>query len=240
MATGLKLEHIHFKFSAQSPEFFNDLNATFEQGKLHFIRGVNGAGKSTLFRLIQGILDQDEIATGTIFIGDKEYALHRNHHYKNRSDDIKIVHQKFDLMLADHLSFSQNLQLANMPRYPRLQGLPSHQLLPNFVQRFGIDMTKPVYLLSGGQRQILSILMALQKPISVLLLDEPTAALDTKNSQMVMAFLHHLLQSTKLTILAICHDKELVSTYAQDGYFEFSIDDRTMERSLAFNKTIKN
>lgn len=234
MNSGLTIENLSFKFTAQSPEFFKDINVTFDQGKLHFVRGPNGAGKSTLFRLVQGTLDQHEVATGNVYVGTKQYHFVPGTHQKRRVNEIKVVHQKFDLMLADQLSFTQNLQLANMPMYPGLQALPMYQQLPDFVQRFGIDMAKPVYLLSGGQRQILSILMALQKPVSVLLLDEPTAALDDKNSQMVMVFLHHLLQSAGLTILIICHDKELVTRYAQDGYFEFSIDDRTMLRTLGY------
>jgi ABC-type lipoprotein export system ATPase subunit len=236
MNIGLKLENVSFKFTAQSHEFFKNINVTFDQGKLHFVRGPNGAGKSTLFRLVQGTLDQHEIATGNVYVGSKKYHYVPGKNQKTRIHEIKVVHQKFDLMLADQLSFTQNLQLANMSIYPGLQALPAHQQLPDFVQRFGIDMAKPVYLLSGGQRQILSILMALQKPVSVLLLDEPTAALDDKNSQMVMAFLHHLLQSAGLTILIICHDRELVTTHAQDGYFELSINDQTMLRTLGYVK----
>jgi ABC-type lipoprotein export system ATPase subunit len=88
-------------------------------------------------------------------------------------------------------------------------------------------------MLSGGQRQILAILMALQKSASILLLDEPTAALDDKNSSMVMSFLNELLATDKnLTVLIICHDKELVDTYAHSQYHQIEVHDdntRTIE-----------
>src|SRR5581483_218231 len=83
-----------------------------------------------------------------------------------------------------------------------------------------IDMTTPAHLLSGGQRQILAIMMALQKPTRVLLLDEPTAALDNDNAQQVMAFLENITAELNLITLIICHDKELVVTYGHHSCYE--------------------
>ena len=74
--------------------------------------------------------------------------------------------------------------------------------------------------------------MSLQKPTRVLLLDEPTAALDDKNAKMVMGFLETLLQSTDLTILIICHDKELVEKYAHDYYFEIKVHEKNNHRTI--------
>ena len=81
---------------------------------------------------------------------------------------------------------------------------------PDFLKEFNIPLNVPVENLSGGQRQILSILMCLQKPTSILLLDEPTAALDTKNAQLVMSLLKTLQQEKNMLILMICHDPELL------------------------------
>ena len=231
---GLKIQNVQFRFTKQSPDFFKDLSVAFEAGKIHFVRGPNGAGKSTLFRLVQGKIDTSEVASGTISVGEKQYQFRPGS--VPHVDEIKMVQQKFDLMLADQLSFAHNLQLANMSEYPRLSPLPEHQPLPAFVNRFGINMQTPVYLLSGGQRQILSILMALQKPARVLLLDEPTAALDDKNSKMVMDFLFELIGTLGLTILIICHDKELVDTYAPEGYFEFSINPGSGQRLISLKQ----
>lgn len=80
------------------------------------------------------------------------------------------------------------------------------------VDRFHIDRKKPVHLLSGGQRQILALLMVLQTPIDYLLLDEPTATLDEENAEMVFEFLQGLTQEG-LTIFVVCHDKDLVERF---------------------------
>ncbi len=230
----LNMQHLSFKFASQSHYFLHDVSMELEVGKLYFLRGENGAGKSTLIRLLQGCVDPGEQASGTIEIKGKQVKF----------DDlatgatsmvfhqVSMVPQKFDEMLANKLSFEQNLSLASMGSYPSLKGLPLHKIIPGFVERFKIDTSKPVYLLSGGQRQVLSILMALQKNASILLLDEPTAALDEQNAAMVMNFLAELVAATGLTVLIICHDKELVTRYAQHGYFELTVNRETGQRGL--------
>ena len=62
---------------------------------------------------------------------------------------------------------------------------------------------------SGGQRQILSLMMVLQREFDVLLLDEPTATLDEQNARMVFDFLHTLAEA-QITLLVVCHDPELL------------------------------
>ncbi len=175
----------------------------------------------------------DEFIQSTVQFQGSTYHIDDPYSYdKNITSQIKMVVQKFDLMLADQFSFKQNLQLASLPEHPFLAPLPNHQPLPSLIERFGIDFEKPVYLLSGGQRQILAILMALQKPTKILLLDEPTAALDEKNATMVMEFLKALISSISLTILIICHDKELVKRYAKNYFYEIDVDESTGQRTI--------
>lgn len=232
----LKIEHLNFKFNKNSAYFFTDLNLILETGKCYFLRGENGAGKSTLLRLLQGNIDPHEQVHGNIEIASHKASFNQlspqTHMLLNTT--ISLVPQKFDDMLANQLSFTQNLQLANMSQYPDLTKLPAHKNIPDFIKRFNIDMNKPVHLLSGGQRQILAILMALQKNSSILLLDEPTAALDEQNAAMIMNFLTMLVTSQKLTVLIICHDKDLVTRYAQHGYFNLTLNKETDVRSLDF------
>ncbi len=230
----LKVDHLYFKFHEEDSCFFHDFSFTIELGKLYFIRGQNGAGKSTLLRLLQGHIESQEQVRGMIEIDGYQIGFNGTSQATSTYafKAITMVPQKFDEMLADQLSFNQNLCLATMSRYPGLKGLPGHQAIPDFAQRFNIDMDKPVHVLSGGQRQVLAILMALQKNASVLLLDEPTAALDEKNAEMVMQFLSELVQLTKLAVVIICHDKELVLRYAKHGYFEIMVDRESSRRTL--------
>jgi len=211
----LKLNNVNFKFDKSGACFFNNLSASFNRGKINFIQGANGSGKSTLFRILQGKLSSNEFLKGDFCLDEK---------YDNISHRIAMVQQKFDVMLADKFSFSENLKFANISRYPSLKFLPNHKDVEEFLKQFSIDKNKTVNLLSGGQRQILAILMVLQKMPKVLLLDEPTSALDVENSKMVMDFINDLVKTTNIIVIMICHDKELVESYCNSEYYHLGHD----------------
>ncbi len=234
MEAFFRVHDLSFSFDASSKElFFKEINCSFKKNSLNFIRGKNGAGKSTLFRLLQGKLERNEFLKGTIIMDEKVYQLELADHRTRLKRTIRLAPQKFDGMLADQFNFIENLQLASMPHFPQLEQFHAHITIPHLVDRFGINYTVPVGMLSGGQRQILAILMALQKFAPILLLDEPTAALDDKNASMVMTFLAELLKAdTSLTVLIICHDKELVERYADKHYHQIEVHEdntRTIE-----------
>ena len=185
----IQLKNVSFVFDKQSKPFFKNLSIAFESAKLHFLTGKNGVGKSTLFRLLQ-----------------------------QNVQGACVVQQNINPMLADQFSFIENVRLAAMKKNPSLQPLPQAKIFPELRARFGIDMDTPVGLLSGGQRQILAIVMIVQKPCELLLLDEPTAALDEQNAVLVMQFLQELIATTGLTVIAICHDLDLVRQYSTMRY----------------------
>ena len=222
----LKIIDLTFSFPEIPTPLIEGWSLSFEQNKLHFIRGKNGAGKSTLFRTIRGHIYNGESVHGDVVVDGIRYSLNNEDHRRQLSHTIRLVAQKFDRMLADQFSFTQNLQLATMPHYPHLATFTENYRIPDLIKRFGINFDVPAGNLSGGQRQILAILMALQKPTSILLLDEPTAALDNKNGAMVMSFIQELLSVNKaLTILVICHDRELVEQYADKEYHQIDVTD---------------
>jgi len=112
-------------------------------------------------------------------------------------------------MLAPHLNVKENLAYAQIHTTPSFfKFLPSVEL-PELLQTFAISENTPVGKLSGGQRQIIAITMALQKDTKLLLLDEPTATLDPENSALVMKFLTKLITKQNITIVIICHDPSL-------------------------------
>ncbi len=210
------LRNVYFSFVPGGKQFFQDLSIDFKVGRINFICGKNGMGKSTLLKILSGNTKSHEVQ-GIFKINDEDYDLKR---IDNTLPEVGIVSQNFNTMLVDSYSFHENLQFALLAHYPSLRNLPQALPLPAFVEKYGINFGMPINLLSGGQRQILSILMVLQRSPQVLLLDEPTAALDEENAIIVMDFLEDLCKQENITIIAIIHHLDLVKKYADSTYFE--------------------
>ena len=206
---GLFVQHMSFIFPQQKQFFFKDVSLHCLPGKLNFLQGKNGSGKSTFFNILQGATAHNARLTGDFMIDGQ----------KMKAQDVTIVVQDIDEMIAPQFSVKQNMQCVNLFRHPGLQDLPEAQNL-SVLQEFNIDSNKRIDELSGGQKQILAIVMASQKPTKLLLLDEPTAALDPKNAHVVMECIQKLAQDLGITVLIISHDQELVATYAPGYYFE--------------------
>jgi energy-coupling factor transporter ATP-binding protein EcfA2 len=223
------LENVSFKFDQELSYFFYKMNVAFEEGKINFIQGRNGIGKSTLFRIMQGEIEYPEYIEGSVAINSEKYFFKKD--ASLLSNSIGLVEQNVTTMIADQLSFEHNLRMASMGYFPSLKFLKKVKSLPDFVAQFGIDYHKQVHLLSGGQKQILAILMMLQKTKKVLLLDEPTAALDDKNAQQVFSFLSEIATKTSTIVVVISHDTEIVKQYAHKNYYEMVRQD-TGERLL--------
>jgi ABC-type lipoprotein export system ATPase subunit len=93
---------------------------------------------------------------------------------------------------------------------------------------FELPLDKPVYQLSGGQKQLLAILMLLQKPTELLLLDEPTAALDPQRSTQLMQFLKTVAHERDIPVVMISHDQEITSD--ADAIYELRIESDNVRR----------
>jgi len=217
----MKIQNLSFSFAGMQKPFFDDISISFDSKHIHFIQGKNGVGKSTLFSILQGTIDPQQNFLGTIEIDSVTYVSTTKKRNLSYAHNVKTVQQKFDTMIASNFTFKENLSLAAMPYLPKLAPLAAANI--DFLQTTQTiseqDLDRQSYLLSGGQRQILAIMMALQKHPRVLLLDEPTAALDEENASLVMQFLSHLCKTHTITIIIICHDKDLVTSYATDFYF---------------------
>jgi len=212
----LLLHNINFKFNQHDQPFFHDAHVEFKAGLLYFIQGKNGVGKSTFFSLLQGTTPRNAILTGVIILNETEFIIKNNRLDHKITSHVKTVIQDINKMIVNAMTIEENLRLAHLPKYPRLFPLTHTINLSTIMKDFGIDqLHQTVQKLSGGQKQILAIIMALQKTTKILLLDEPTAALDEKNTHMVIQFLTQLAKTLDLIIIIITHDKELTSTYGQ-------------------------
>ncbi len=187
----MKIKNLTFRHSTTTPYFFHDLSFELEEGKIHALHGKNGMGKSVLLHILQ-----------------------------QREKRCVLMNQQFDQTVVGPYTFLENLEFGLLPRLPsffrrrKLSEVPSY--FSKLIQRFQIDLTIPVEKLSGGQRQILALLMKLQRLPEVLLLDEPTATLDEQNATMVFEFLQAL---KGITMLVVCHDQELIRKYATGKHF---------------------
>lgn len=213
------INHLSFKFDAKSTEyFFKNIAIEFAAHTVHFIQGDNGIGKSTLFNILQGKTNKSMLLDASFSLDGIIFKTHNNSLPQSYTQQVHTVQQNYDAMLANQFTFMENLKLAKLPSYPRLCSLPEATIF-DLIASMKIDIEKPAYLLSGGQRQLLAILMALQKPTKLLLLDEPTATLDKKNAQIVITCLYALSKQLQVTMIIICHDKELIEKHAQGKSF---------------------
>lgn len=179
------------------------------------VLGGNGAGKSTLFNVIAGTLP---LTSGKIFIKDQEVTKWPA---QKRAKYLARVFQDPKMGTAPRMTVAENLLIAlyrGQTRHLIPRQLDRHK--PNFLKLItqtgnGLEkhLDTPTGLLSGGQRQALSLLMATIKRPDLLLLDEHTAALDPKTSQSLMTLTQQFVEEDQLTTLMITHQLEDAMVY---------------------------
>ncbi len=184
------------------------INLQVAKGDFITVIGSNGAGKSTLLNCLAGSCAID---SGQIRIDEQEVTRWPEH---QRATLISRVFQDPLLGTCAALSIEQNLALAN--RRGRRHGLgkgvkrSDRELFRQQLAQLGLGLEErlkdPVGLLSGGQRQALTLLMATLVKPKILLLDEHTAALDPKTAQQVLELTQQLISEQQLTALMVTHN----------------------------------
>ena len=185
-----------------------DIDFTIEDGDFITVIGGNGAGKSTLLNVIAGVYMPEK---GSVLLDGKDVTRLPEH---RRAKYLGRVFQDPMMGTAASMEIQENMALAN--RRGKLRGLGwgvTKKEKAFFKQKLeflglGLEdrMTAKVGLLSGGQRQALTLLMATLKKPELLLLDEHTAALDPKTAARVLDVTEELTSGEKLTTLMITHN----------------------------------
>lgn len=186
----------------------NGLNLTLEDGDFVTIIGGNGAGKSTTLNLIAGAIPADQ---GTIRLDGVDLTRLPEH---KRAKYLGRVFQDPMMGTAATMQIDENLALAarrGAGRTLRIgitkkENAEYHELLKTLGLGLEDRMTSKVGLLSGGQRQAVTLLMATLKKPKLLLLDEHTAALDPKTAAKVLEISNKIVQENHLTTLMITHN----------------------------------
>ena len=186
----------------------NDLSFTLNDGDFVTVIGGNGAGKSTLLNAVAGVWAVD---SGSISIDGRDLTHMPEH---KRARYIGRVFQDPMQGTAATMQIEENLALAARRGQPRglkwgitaLERADYRELLKTLDLGLEDRLTAKVGLLSGGQRQALTLLMASLKQPKLLLLDEHTAALDPKTADKVLALSDQIVQENNLTTLMITHN----------------------------------
>lgn len=204
----LKLNHISKTFNpgtVNEKTALRDLSLQLAPGEFATIIGSNGAGKSTLFNAIAGSFYVD---SGSVVVSGQDITFMPEY---RRAKHIGRLFQDPLAGTAPGMTIEENLALAAG------QGGWFSSLNKADRERFrsrlalldmGLEdrMKQPVGLLSGGQRQALTLLMSTMNPPWLLLLDEHTAALDPNTAEKVLALTHQITQEDHITTLMITHN----------------------------------
>ena len=211
MATLLKIEDIHKTFEAgtvNENHVLKGLDLTVEEGDFISVIGGNGADKSTLMNILAGGLQVDQ---GEILLEGKSI---KQTSVRKRAKDIARVFQDPKMGTASRLTIEENMAIAKKRGARR--GLSwgvkekDREEFKTALKELNIGLENRLKVdtqyLSGGQRQALTLVMAALVKPKLLLLDEHTAALDPKTSEMVMELTQKIVESHDLTTLMITHD----------------------------------
>lgn len=187
-----------------------DINLHLAPSEFVTVIGSNGAGKSTLLNVVAGSLKPD---TGTVTIAGRNVTKLNDY---QRAKYIGRVFQNPSLGTAPHMSIEENLSIAWERGKRRTLGLGVtkskrkmyREQLATLHQELDDRLKDWVGLLSGGQRQSLSLLMATFTGPDILLLDEHTAALDPQRAAVVTELTGELVAEHQLTTLMVTHNME--------------------------------
>lgn len=211
MAEMLKLDNIHKTFNPGTINekiALNGVNLTLNEGDFVTVIGGNGAGKSTTLNAIAGVWPID---SGKIYIGGDDVTKLSEH---KRAKYLGRVFQDPMTGTATTMSIEENMAIA--ARRGEKRGLSwgiTHQERETYREMLktldlGLEdrLTSKVGLLSGGQRQAITLLMASIKKPKLLLLDEHTAALDPKTAAKVLEISDKIIAENHLTAMMVTHN----------------------------------
>lgn len=187
-----------------------DLSLKLEDGDFVTVIGGNGAGKSTLLNMIAGVYPVD---CGHIILDGKDISLlpeHKRAALIGRVFQDPLMGTASDMMIEENLALAKRRGQKRTLRWGVLG--EEREEYKKQLARLGLGLeerlTSKVGLLSGGQRQAITLLMSTLKKPSLLLLDEHTAALDPLTAKKVLDLTQELVNEEKLTTLMITHNMQ--------------------------------
>lgn len=212
----LKIQNIEKYYGNKSnlTKALSQLSLDVYKGEFVAIMGASGSGKTTLLNCVSTI---DRVTSGHIYVGDTDITkLKGNELNRFRREELGFIFQDFNLL--DTLTAYENIALALS-----IQGV-SHKKIDRRIQALARELriqdvlNKFPYQMSGGQKQRVASVRALITNPKMILADEPTGALDSHSSQMLLDSFKHLNEDLETTILMVTHDV-LSASYASRVVF---------------------
>ncbi len=206
----LEMRNISKSFSGV--KVLREVNFTVERGEIHAICGENGAGKSTLMKVLSGVYPHGDYEGDIIF---EDEAMQFANIKDSESVGIGIIHQ--ELALVPYLSIAENIFLGTevAGRFGIIDWQKVNTEATKLLARVGLDenVTTPVSQLGVGKQQLIEIAKALSRQVKLLILDEPTAALNDNDSENLLSLMRHL-KGQGVTLIMISHKLNEIAAIA--------------------------
>lgn len=200
----LRLEHIQKFYGNQGnlTKAISDISFSVNSGEFVGIMGASGSGKTTLLNCISTI---DTVSAGHIYLDGADVTEIREKELARfRRENLGFVFQDFNLL--DTLTISENIALAlTINKVPELQIAGKVQEMAQSLNIIDI-LDKYPYQVSGGQKQRCACARAIINNPKLILADEPTGALDSHSSQMLLGTMQSINEQLGATILMVTHD----------------------------------
>jgi ABC-type sugar transport system ATPase subunit len=229
----LRVEHVTKRFGPVTA--VRDINLHLRKGEVLGLLGDNGAGKSTLIKILCGFQKPD---SGRMFLHGEPYDPRSVDHA--RTLGIDTVYQ--DLALVDELTVFHNMFLRREKVHSPLPFLANRAMRSaarRALDDIGVHIPRlnvPVARLSGGQRQAIAVARTVHSEATILLLDEPLAAMGAKEGALILDLIQRLKDEGRVSIIMVLHNYVHVLTACdrvnliQDGVI--SLDKPTSETSV--------
>ena len=202
----IQLEHISKWYNTGSARTFvlKDINLLIKEGEFLSIMGPSGSGKSTLLNII-GMLDTPSKGTYH-FIDQWVFDLKEKHRTDLYKKNIGFIFQAYHLI--DELTVYENIETPLL--YQNIKTAERKAMVGDMLDRFNIVGKKDLFpaQLSGGQQQLVGIARALIAKPKILLADEPTGNLNSKQGEEIMELFKKLNEAEGITIIQVTHSEK--------------------------------
>lgn len=199
----LELEKVSYAYDSKKVIVLDNLDYTFENGKIYAITGRSGAGKTTLLSLLSGLTNP---TSGKILY--KGQDIKKQDKYKYRSNCVGVIFQSFNLLT--NLTALENVMLSMDISGKKFTDKKQYAL--NLLYKVGLtddEINRHILKLSGGQQQRVAIARSLSYNPEIILADEPTGNLDLETQDEIMDIFKMLAHKENRCIILVTHSPDV-------------------------------